>query len=378
MAPPLSRWVQSLRGLAAPVSHESDAALLERFVRDRNQDAFAELVARHGPMVLHLCHRVLGDPHAAEDAFQATFLVLARKAGKVSRPDKLSGWLYGVASRISLKARKAAARNSCSAGAQPAREPADPRPDPLATVSARDLLRALEDEIQHLPESYRLPVVLCCLEGFTQEEAAVRLGCTPGSVKGRLERGRVKLHARLLRRGLTLAAAFAIVEVNRGVRGAEVVAHCRAAAAGLAGTGEESADTSLSHTVYSLANKELRSMKMGKMTLAFGLVLAAVLAGTGIGRRNVGSEASAAPEEPSARKAAIKWEYKVVARRSMDPDETAQFDPKRADNAVAAALSKLGEEGWELVAVEPPTPRMAGMQMVLDHGSPRYILKRQK
>src|SRR5262249_4377508 len=154
---------------------------LRRFAGRREEDAFAALVGRHGPMVLHACRRLLGDRPAAEDAFQATFLVLARKAGSLNRPDALAGWLYGVAYRVAPKARRAEARRD-HAGLADGPEPADPRPDPLAEVSARDLLRVLEEEVQRLPQAYRMAVALCCLEGLSQEEAARRLGCTPGAV----------------------------------------------------------------------------------------------------------------------------------------------------------------------------------------------------
>src|SRR5262249_26217231 len=162
------------------------------------QAAFAELVARHGLMVLHACRRVLSDGHLAEDAAQATFLVLARKADTIRPPEALAGWLHGVACRVAKKARPAG-------GPQPPRPAVPPdRPagggDPLAEVSARELLSVLDEEVRRLPEAYRLPVLLCCLEGLSQEEAARRLGWAAGSLRGRLERGRKRLLERLARR----------------------------------------------------------------------------------------------------------------------------------------------------------------------------------
>src|SRR4051812_4155274 len=165
----LIRLLRHLHRLAAPAVTEPDAVLLARFARDRDEDAFAALVARHGPLVWRACRRVLGDLHAAEDAFQATFLVLARKAGSVGHPDALAGWLYGVARRVALKARSARPRLR-EQGLADAPAPADPHPDPLAEVTARELLAVLEDEVGRLPEVYRLPVLLCCLEGLSQEE----------------------------------------------------------------------------------------------------------------------------------------------------------------------------------------------------------------
>src|SRR5262249_11822915 len=150
------------------------------------------LVARHGPMVARVCRRVLHDAHAADDACQAVFLVLARKASALRRPEALAAWLYGVAYRVAQKARA----GQCRRAAGPlSADPADPRADPLAEVSVRELLAALDEEVQRLPEVYRLPVILCSLEGRSQEEAARLLGWSPGSLQGRLERGRKRLHA---------------------------------------------------------------------------------------------------------------------------------------------------------------------------------------
>src|SRR5262249_21232784 len=178
----------------------------------------------------------------------------------------LAAWLYGVARRVANKARVRARRH----GPLPVPLPADPRADPLAEMSARELLAILDEEIERLPEAYRLPVVLCCLEGLSQEEAAHRLGWTPGSVKGRLERGRVRLHARLARRGLPLSVLLAAPEVP-----ADLIRHTlrTASAAGTAAT----ESCALSAEVLSLAEGfshggTVTGLKVG---LAF---LAAVLA----------------------------------------------------------------------------------------------------
>jgi RNA polymerase sigma factor (sigma-70 family) len=196
-----------------------DAALRERFVRGRDEDAFAALVARHGPMVWRVCRRVLGDAHAAEDAYQATFLALARRAGSVRRRDALSAWLHAVARRAALRVHAAMRRRPAELPSGPAADVADPRADPLAEVSVRELLTALDEELSRLPEVQRLPVILCCLEGKTQPEAARQLGWTPGSLQGRLERGRRRLYHRLAKRGLALSAALALVAVSRGAAG---------------------------------------------------------------------------------------------------------------------------------------------------------------
>src|SRR5262249_537720 len=181
----------------------------------RDPAAFEALLARHGPMVLRVCQRVLGNWHDAEDAFQATFLVLARKAASVRSTAALGAWLHGVACRVALGARLSSARRRRLAAPAPDLAPLDPCPDPLSELTAREALQILDEEVQRLPQPYRLPVILCCLEGLSQEEAARQLGWTPGSVKGRLERGRKRLHQRLAGRGLALPAALALVEVSR-------------------------------------------------------------------------------------------------------------------------------------------------------------------
>ncbi len=273
-----------IRGLVLrPESDEvSDAALLGRFIMERDETAFAALVVRHGPLVLHVCQRVLGDVHDAEDAFQAAFLVLARKAATVRHPEALPAWLHGVARRAALKARLARTRQFREMG--PLVVPAvDPRPDPLVDLSVRELLVIIDSELERLPEVYRLPVILCCLEGRSLEEAARQLGWTPGSVKGRLERGRKRLHDRLVRRGLTLSAALAAAEVSRGAASAAVVARLVAAtargamlfAARSTTAGEVSAEAA------ALAGNVIKGMALARLTIPATLLLATCLLATG-------------------------------------------------------------------------------------------------
>jgi RNA polymerase sigma factor (sigma-70 family) len=194
----------------------SDAELLRAYADHRDPEAFRALVERHGPMVLRLCQRRLRDSHAAEDAFQATFLVLARTAHSVRRPEALPAWLYGIALRVTRKARATQARQRRLELLAPMRRP----PDPTAELTARELLDALDEELHRLQDRYRLPLWLCYWQGLTQDEAARRLGWSPGSVKGRLERGRKKLVDRMTRRGFAppalLAAPLAAVAAVPG------------------------------------------------------------------------------------------------------------------------------------------------------------------
>src|SRR5262249_6297989 len=206
--------------VAAGDNDVSDRELLERFSLRREEAAFEALVLRHGPMVLRVCRGVLGDDHLTEDAFQATFLVLVRKAADVRKATSAASWLYKVAYRVALRARGAATRRRRLEAQAPARSDAAPADDALW----RDLRAVLDEELQRLPEKYQAPLVLCCLEGLARDEAAQRLGWSPGALKGRLERGREALRARLTRRGVTLPGALGAALLSEGVTRAAVPA----------------------------------------------------------------------------------------------------------------------------------------------------------
>ena len=178
----------------------SDSELLGRYVERRDQDAFAKLVERYGSLVLGVARRQLADSHDAEDVFQATFLALARMASRQRKRTSLANLLYTIALRQSRKLRIGCERReSRERFALP--QPRNSR-DPLEEVTGRELLQIIDEEIAALPDRFRLPVLLCCIQGLSREEAAKRLGWSEGSVKGRLERGRERLAARLAARGL--------------------------------------------------------------------------------------------------------------------------------------------------------------------------------
>jgi RNA polymerase sigma factor (sigma-70 family) len=178
-----------------------DRDLLARFVAARDEDAFAEIVRRHGPMVLAVCRRVTGRAHDADDAFQAAFMVLARRAAHLTKPELLANWLYGVAYRTALEARTA--RRRAEEHAVPhAPEPAAPQqPDDTA-----DLRRAIDEELARLPDKYRAAVVLCELEGASRAAAARQLGIPEGTLSSRLAHARKVLAERLSKRGITASA----------------------------------------------------------------------------------------------------------------------------------------------------------------------------
>jgi RNA polymerase sigma factor (sigma-70 family) len=213
MASPAGVLQKFMHAQSLPVT--PDAELLGRYARLRDADAFAEIVRRHGPLVLGVCRRVVRDGHEAEDAFQATFLVLARRAGAVRRPERLGPWLHGVAYRVAAKARRRALRfgTPVPLDAEP------PAPDDTA-AAARELRPLLDDALRALPAKYREPVVLCYLQGLTNDEAARQLGCPLGTVATRLARARTQLRLHFRRRGIvvpTTLVAAAVAQVAAAV-----------------------------------------------------------------------------------------------------------------------------------------------------------------
>jgi RNA polymerase sigma factor (sigma-70 family) len=184
-----------------------DAELLSQFAGAHEEAAFAALLQRYGPLVFGVCRRVLAGAHDAEDAFQATFLVLVRRAGKLRPGGSLAGWLHTVAYHIALKARAAAARRRLHEG----RVEPPPAVEPTRDLERRELCAALDEELSRLPEEYRAPLVLCALQGLTHREAARALGCPPGSMSKKLARAQELLRARLTRRGVAPAVGLLAV-----------------------------------------------------------------------------------------------------------------------------------------------------------------------
>jgi RNA polymerase sigma factor (sigma-70 family) len=317
--------LQHLCRLAHPLASElaSDACLLERFVRCRDEDSFAVIVSRHGPMVYNVCRRLVADTGTAEDCFQATFLVLARRAATVRPPEALAGWLYGVARRVALKARTRRTLHPL-----PAEHRIRPAPgsDPLDALTAREVLEVLDEELQRLPVAYRLPLVYCCLEGLSQEEAAHRLGWTPGSVKGRLERGRARLHQRLMKRGLSLPAALAAVEVSRGGVFPPTLA---------ANTVRTALVNQASVGVAALANGDACALGLGRFRSVLAALLLLTASVLGVGLLTQPPAVTTRSGEPQ--RAAKEPSQKVETRPGTD----LQGDP-----LPAGALVRLGTVRW--------------------------------
>jgi RNA polymerase sigma factor (sigma-70 family) len=176
----------------------TDAELLERFLRDRDEAAFELLMWRHTPVVMGVCRRVLRHRQDAEDAFQATFLILARKGHSIGRRESLTGWLYTVAYRVALRAR--AARRAGPERSLEVPPTDEAQSDPADHLAGQELRRLLDAELSRLPEKYRTAFILCHLEGKTCAEAAQQLGCPRGTIQSRTGRAREHLRARLARR----------------------------------------------------------------------------------------------------------------------------------------------------------------------------------
>lgn len=209
---PLKAVLRHLRNLAAlhRFRDRSDGELLDAFAEGHDEDAFSVVVRRHGPMVLGVCRRVLGQIQDAEDAFQATFLLLARKADSIRKRASLSSWLHGVAYRMAHNAKRSAARRQRHEDKAPTTQPQSPERE----AAWRELQTLLDDEIQQLPERYRTAFILCSLEGHSLQETARRLHVKEGTVGSRLNRARELLRNRLARRGVELSLVLAAVSVS--------------------------------------------------------------------------------------------------------------------------------------------------------------------
>jgi RNA polymerase sigma factor (sigma-70 family) len=260
---PLRPVLAQLRRQAGAAEGTSctDRQLLERFTTARDEAAFEALVYRHAPMVLGLCRRLLNNSTDAEDAFQATFLVLVRKAGGLSDPNRLGAWLHGVACRTAREVRRQRARR---ASREKQAEQLPERPTPAAGCE-HDWLPLLDEEVNQLPAKYRVAVVLCELEGYSRSEAAQQLGLPEGTLSSRLARARDLLRRRLTRRGLTLAAGAALFPEMASASPALVTTTVKAALAPAAPP-----------ATAALADKVIQAMIISRLKITLALVGAAL------------------------------------------------------------------------------------------------------
>jgi RNA polymerase sigma factor (sigma-70 family) len=270
----LNKVVERLRTVLARQDGAgiADGELLNLYVRQRDDAAFEALVRRHGPMVMGVCRRVLHNAHDAEDAFQATFLVLVRKAATLRSPGMIGNFLYGVAYRTALAARKAAARRRAKE-AQVVRQTAMPE------IPWADLWPVLDQELERLPEKYRAVVVLCDLEGKTRKEAARQLGWPEGTVASRLAQARTMLAKRLSRRGLAVSGSTlaTVLSQNASASVSSLVMNSTVSAASLYAAGP--AAGVLSAKVAVLTEGVLNMMPFTKLKVVTVLLIVAALSG---------------------------------------------------------------------------------------------------
>jgi RNA polymerase sigma factor (sigma-70 family) len=285
----VGKVLRHLQGALHRGQDATDRQLLERFVLHRDEIAFESLVRCHGPMVFGVCRRVLGNVHDAEDAFQVTFLILARKAASLRQRGAVGSFLHGVAYRAAMQAKRASARRR-------AREAcAMPQPDSAEDIWG-GLREVLDEELGRLPEKYRAPLVLCDLEGRTRKEAARQLGLPEGTVASRQARGRRLLAQRLTRHGLSLSGGALAVTLSKGV--AAVPASLLGAtvqAAGLLAAGQAAA---VATPAAALMNEVLKTMFLTKLKLGVAATMVAVLCAAGsLVYRAAGQAAPPQPRE---------------------------------------------------------------------------------
>jgi RNA polymerase sigma factor (sigma-70 family) len=301
----LNQVVRRLREVTS--AGRADADLLKAFVQSGDERAFEVLVRRHGPVVLGVCRRVLRNGADAEDCFQATFLILVRKARSIGRPESLGSWLYGVACRVAQKARIEATRRRAKEAlvmrrAETAGGPTDD-----------DLLAALDQELAGLPEKYRVPLVRCDLGGKTRREVAREIGCAEGTVASRLARGRVLLARRLSRKGFTLsggalAAVLSASTASASVPASLVGATVRAAVLYAAGK-------AVAATVTALTEGVLKAMLLNKLKAGAAVLMTLGLLATVAGAVAV-QPAPSADNSPLAHQADPRKAVTVEARLS--------------------------------------------------------------
>ena len=369
-APRLHTLIHRLEQLSGgPCSpHGTDRQLLEDFAARHDESAFAELVARHGPMVLRVCRRVLHHEQDTEDAFQATFLVLARSLGSIRKREALADWLHGVAYRTAMKAKRSAARRHNHEANLRARTPTA-----AASPTWDDVQAILDEEIQRLPTVFRSAFVLCVLEGKTFATAAAEVGCKEGTVASRVARARQRLQTQLAHRGIKLAALLAALCVAEGVVKAsvsKVLAHTTIRNGLLVAAGGTAAKA-IPPQVAALAAGVTRAMFLKKAKIAIVLLVAVGMfaASAGVLMQQV-LKAEEKPAAPPAVKSAAEpakpeQETIEITGRVLDPDDKpvararlyrapGPRDPGAAEDEEPIALGTTDAEGRFRVKLPKP------------------------
>ncbi len=346
----------------------SDGQLLEQFATGRGEPrelAFAALVERHGPLVLRVCRSVLRNGDAAEDAFQATFLALARKAGSLWAQDSLASWLHQAAYRAAVHDRSATIRRRSHEHAAAALRPGSVAPPHHANDD--DLEKIIHEEIDRLPGRFRVAVVLCDLEGRTHEQAARHLGCAVGTVKSRLARGRRRLRGRLVRRGVAPALALAAASAGGAARAAVPtgLAELTVAYAATASAVPKSVAVITEGVLISMFLRKVKLVMTAAAVVAALAAGAVVLAQSGIGRPKDGTVKPQHVGSPS-------WTYHILVSRDGEPPrkvavvEITGDTPIRVDAPGALILIQPKRQG-----VDPPAKAANGK--TVSPPEPTYI-----
>ena len=317
-ASPTQRLLPTLRRfiLVRDTADRTDGQLLTAFLRERDGDAFAALVRRHGPMVLGVARRVIGDFHTADDAFQAVFLVLARRASAVRPRERVGNWLYGVAYRTAMKARAVLARRR----SREKQVDAMPETPVKSADSWCDLQPVIDEELARLPDKLRLPVVLCDLEGRPQRSVAKQLGVAPATLAARLAEARRLLAMRLSRRGICLSGGALAVVLGERASAAMVApmlaeSAVQAAEAIAAGIGTSGLNGLVSAHAIQLCEGVMRMMLLNKLkTAAIGTLVAFALTG-GVG---FGLLPAQAGDEPKATQVTPRPQATTKATQPLD------------------------------------------------------------
>jgi RNA polymerase sigma factor (sigma-70 family) len=357
----MNRLLSHLRRVATPQQSPSDGELLSCFIERREESAFAALLRRHGPMVLGVCRRVLRNVHDAEDAFQATFLVLVRKATSVRPREAVGNWLYGVAYRTALEARAKIARRH-------ARErPMDDLPQPEAKPEAdwHEFLPWLDQELHRLPDRFRTAVVLCDVEGRSRKEVARQLAIPEGTLSSRLATARKRLAARLSRLGFVLSGASLAALLAENAAPACVPAPLTLSttrAALLVAAGHTAAAGVVSGAVSSLAEGVLKTMLVAKLKTVSVVLSSVVVLGLGTGgllyqtragaadplqqgqqRAQREQDKARAAEDARSREQALMEELERARREAVAQRERAERERKRAEEELRELRERLAK-----------------------------------
>lgn len=310
---PAGAVLEHLRRQAAAeaMGHLADGQLMERFLATGEEAAFAALLYRHGPMVWRTCQRILRHRHNAEDVFQATFLTLARRAAAIRKRASVACWLHGVCYRLAHRLQAELARKPpVTAG-----EADSSTPDPTNQACMNEVQAALDDELARMSEKYRLPLVLCYLEGKTRDEGALHLGWSLSTLKRRLERGRQMLAARLKRRGLSLGVVLVsatLLENAAAVAVPPTLLSSTCKITTLSATGQALTGV-VSARVAALSEGMVHAMRMTRLKLTAAVVLTVgILSGAGLWAANQrpGKAPPAAQAAPPPAKAPARADAK--------------------------------------------------------------------